>query len=134
MGRFPRVSAEISDGTSNTYMIGEDVPELNVHNGWAYCNGANGTCAIPPNTGVTIPSSGGLGPADRGNWPERYSLRSRHPSGVMASYCDGSVRFIPNNIALATWQTLSTMNDGVTEIHRPRTTVTLNERWNPSNR
>jgi hypothetical protein len=24
------------------------------------------------------------------------------------------VRFIPNNIALATWQTLSTMNDGVT--------------------
>ena len=26
--------------------------------------------------------------------------------------CDGSVRFVPNNIALATWQTLSTMNDG----------------------
>jgi hypothetical protein len=33
---------------------------------------------------------------------------------VMASYCDGSVRFVPNNIALNTWQTLSTMNDGGT--------------------
>ena len=41
------------------------------------------------------------------------TARSRHPSGVMASYCDGSVHFIPNNIALATWQNLSTMNDGV---------------------
>jgi prepilin-type processing-associated H-X9-DG protein len=40
------------------------------------------------------------------------AARSRHPSGVIASYCDGSVRFVPNNVNLGVWQTISTMNDG----------------------
>src|SRR5207237_8921353 len=29
----------ITDGTSNTFMIGEDLPELNAHNAWCYSNG-----------------------------------------------------------------------------------------------
>jgi hypothetical protein len=32
----------------------------------------------------------------------------------MASYCDGSIRFVPNNVALTVWQNVSTMNDGLT--------------------
>ena len=31
----------------------------------------------------------------------------------MASWCDGSIRFVPNNVNLTTWQTISTMNDGI---------------------
>jgi prepilin-type N-terminal cleavage/methylation domain-containing protein/prepilin-type processing-associated H-X9-DG protein len=42
----------------------------------------------------------------------KVSARSKHPGGVNASLCDGSVRFIPNRVALATWQALSTMNGG----------------------
>jgi prepilin-type N-terminal cleavage/methylation domain-containing protein/prepilin-type processing-associated H-X9-DG protein len=38
--------------------------------------------------------------------------RSRHPSGVNASMCDGSVRFIKDSIALSVWQALSTMAMG----------------------
>jgi prepilin-type N-terminal cleavage/methylation domain-containing protein len=38
--------------------------------------------------------------------------RSRHPSGVVASLCDGSVRFITNNIDLTTWTALSSMGAG----------------------
>lgn len=36
--------------------------------------------------------------------------RSRHPTGVNAGLCDGSVHFVNQNIALTTWKQLSTMN------------------------
>jgi prepilin-type N-terminal cleavage/methylation domain-containing protein/prepilin-type processing-associated H-X9-DG protein len=105
---------EITDGTSNTFMIGEDVPELNAHNAWCYSNGANSTCAIPPNTGVTIPSGSppSLGPADWWNWQERYSFRSRHPGGLQFAYADGSVHFISDSIALQTYHALATIKGG----------------------
>jgi prepilin-type N-terminal cleavage/methylation domain-containing protein len=75
---------DITDGTSNTFMIGEDVPQLNAFNAWCYSNSSCGTCAIPPNTGVTIPTGSppSLGPADFGDWPERYSFRTRHTGGL----------------------------------------------------
>src|SRR5262245_39168637 len=99
--------AEISDGTSNTYMIGEDIPMLINWNAWAYPNGANGTCAIPPNVGVTV-GDPDLGIAGVGRWPTRYSFRSRHPNGVQFALADGSVRFVANNIALLVYRGLAT--------------------------
>jgi prepilin-type processing-associated H-X9-DG protein len=92
-------------------MIGEDVPEINAHNAWCYSNGSNGTCAIPPNTGITIPTGSppSLGPADFQNWPERYSFRSRHPGGLQFAYADGSVHFISDSIPLQTYRALATI-------------------------
>ncbi|MBW8883221.1 MAG: DUF1559 domain-containing protein, partial [Planctomycetia bacterium] len=43
-----------------------------------------------------------------------FAARSRHPNGVQASMCDGSVSFVANNIALNVWQAMSTMNGGET--------------------
>jgi prepilin-type N-terminal cleavage/methylation domain-containing protein/prepilin-type processing-associated H-X9-DG protein len=105
---------EITDGTSTTFMIGEDVPELNAHNAWSYSNGASGTCAIPPNTGVTIPTGvpPSLGPKDFQDWQERYSFRSRHPGGLQFAYADGSVHFISDAIALRTYRALATIKGG----------------------
>jgi prepilin-type processing-associated H-X9-DG protein len=40
------------------------------------------------------------------------AVRSRHPNGVNVSLCDGSVRYVSNNINLATWQALGSMNGG----------------------
>jgi hypothetical protein len=34
--------------------------------------------------------------------------RSHHPGGVNASNCDGSVRFISNDVSLAIWRAMST--------------------------
>lgn len=45
----------------------------------------------------------------------QYSAaRSRHGGGVNVSLCDGSVRFVSDQIPLATWQALGTMNGGET--------------------
>ena len=40
------------------------------------------------------------------------AARSSHPGGVNAALCDGSVRFIKDSTALATWQALATRNGG----------------------
>jgi prepilin-type processing-associated H-X9-DG protein len=108
--RYGRLGfADVLDGTSNTFMIGEDVPEYILWNAWAYSNGANGTCAIPPNTGITIPP---LGTSGYGDWPNRYSFRSRHPGGVMFAFADGSARFIRETIPLQTYRQLATIRGG----------------------
>lgn len=38
------------------------------------------------------------------------AARSRHPGGVNAAFCDGSVRFTGNDIALNPWQAMGSMN------------------------
>jgi prepilin-type processing-associated H-X9-DG protein len=103
--------AEITDGTSNTFMIGEDVPEMIRWNEWAHPNGSNGTCAIPPQTAVLI-GDPNLGPQAFGNWPTRYSFRSRHPSGLQFALADGSVRWINNNIPLLIYRQMATRAGG----------------------
>ena len=52
-----------------------------------------------------------MGPAVAGN-PQYYTARSRHIGGVNVALCDGSCRFVPNAISLASWQAVSTMNAG----------------------
>jgi len=40
------------------------------------------------------------------------AARSRHAGGVVVSMCDGSVKFINDQIDIGTWQALSTMAEG----------------------
>ncbi len=101
---------DITDGTSNTFMIGEDVPEYIAWNAWAYANGACGTCAIPPNTGITIPPLGAA--AGYGDWPRRYSFRSRHTGGLQFALADGSVHFVSESIPLQLYRALATIQGG----------------------
>jgi prepilin-type N-terminal cleavage/methylation domain-containing protein/prepilin-type processing-associated H-X9-DG protein len=102
--------SDIRDGTSNTFMIGEDLPEMMQWNAWSYANGANGTCAIPPNVGVSI----NVATHTFGNWPNGYSFRSRHPGGVQFALADGSVRFVADSVPLATYRAMATIAGGET--------------------
>ena len=46
----PYTFASILDGSSNTFMIGEDLPSRSEWTGgWIYANNASGTCAITLN-------------------------------------------------------------------------------------
>lgn len=108
LGKMP--FAMIRDGTSNTYMIGEDLPDYIAWNAWAYPNGSIGTCAIPPNTGVSIPPLGAA--AGFTSWPTRYSFRSMHPTGLQFAMADGSVRFVRDSIPLGTYRAYATIAGG----------------------
>ena len=44
--------------------------------------------------------------------PIMMAARSRHAGGVGAAMCDGSVRFISNNVAISIWNALGTASGG----------------------
>jgi prepilin-type N-terminal cleavage/methylation domain-containing protein/prepilin-type processing-associated H-X9-DG protein len=51
-----------------------------------------------------------VGPAD---WREcNYTFGGPHPGGVQVALCDGSARFVSENINLTVWRNLGTMADG----------------------
>ncbi len=117
--------AEITDGTSNTYMHLEQASTFAEigrtpgqtfrgmpTNPFVWVNHQSQGLAIatqqasrpyPPNPAPVLMQAWGL--VGRTVW-------GYHPSGVMVSMCDGSVSFTPNNIAQATWQATFTRNGG----------------------
>jgi prepilin-type N-terminal cleavage/methylation domain-containing protein len=101
---------DIRDGTSNTFMVGESIPDLTVHCSWPYSNNAVATCAIPPNTAV-LPQyqGGGFGVWD---WPNVYSFRSWHDGGLQFAMADASVHFVADAIDLPTYRALATIKGG----------------------
>lgn len=103
----PRRLAQVTDGTSNTFLAGEDLPELNTHCSWPYANHTQGTCAIWPN--AKRPDGK---PFDKTDWPNVYSFHSKHPSGLQFAFIDGSISFIPNTIEIAVYRSLATIQSG----------------------
>lgn len=97
----------ITDGSSNTFMLGEDIPALNAWCSWPYANNAYGTCAIPPND--NNPGGGNFPPGD---WPNTWSFRSRHPGGLNFAYADSSVHFISNSIDISVYRAMATIAGG----------------------
>jgi len=132
--------AQITDGTSNTLCWSEvlqspwiQTPAMafvdrrgRIWNDDTYCY--EFSTRIPPNSPKgdygfcdpatenpkwpCDPASNGLSMATA--FSTYIGARSRHPSGVNASFCDGSTRFVSNNINLATWVALSSMGAGET--------------------
>ena len=107
--RRPKRITQITDGTSSTFMVGEDIPAINAHCAWFYANGSLGTCAIPPNV-MARPNGTLYDPYY--DWPYIYSFRSRHPGGLNFAFVDGSVHFIRDTIPLTTYRALATINGG----------------------
>jgi prepilin-type N-terminal cleavage/methylation domain-containing protein/prepilin-type processing-associated H-X9-DG protein len=99
---------DVLDGTSNTFMVGEDIPEKNTHCSWPYANNSVGTCAIPPNNNKQANGQDFVAT----DWPNVYSFRSRHPGGLQFARADGSVRFVRTTIALPIYRALATRKGG----------------------
>lgn len=117
--------AEITDGTSNTLAMSETIKghdgDLRGFGWWG--GGAHFETFRTPNSSQadSLEAASYCKAATKLNPPcvgrssgneESIAARSRHPNGVQAVMCDGSVRFFTNNIALDTWRWLGTAGGG----------------------
>lgn len=118
--------AEITDGTSNTLAVSETVQgkggDLRGFGWWG--GGAHFETLLTPNSPLPDRTEQSCTPLVRLNPPcvnrspgianqeETIAARSRHPTGVSAVLCDGSVRFFTNNINLDVWRAAGTAAGG----------------------
>ena len=104
-----RTLTDILDGTSNTFMIGERIPDLDIHSGFfGYSNHATATCSIPLNWRMEGMNPG---PAPT-QWWNVYSFRSRHIGGANFAMADSSIRFVRSSVDLAAYRAAATMRNG----------------------
>ena len=98
--------ASITDGTSGTLMVGEDVPTENLHSAAFYSNGDYASCHGPINF---FPK-----PKQVGTWQNVMTFRSMHPGGAQFCLADGAVRFVSQGIDQILYRQLSTKAGGET--------------------
>jgi len=107
--RRPVKISKITDGTSKTLMIGEDVAEFNIrHSAAFFSNGSVCSCNAPLNYGMNQnPEVFAVQ-----LWFDAQSFRSRHPGGVQFCLADGSVRFVSETIDNVFYRTSCTRDGG----------------------
>jgi len=110
----------ITDGTSNTILVGEVLPEETADVNFWMLNGGTAGTTVPINlkTG-RYPCLAGPQPRPFGSsdWGCRYSyaskgFKSKHPGGANMAFSDGSVKFLKATINLATYCALGSKNGG----------------------
>jgi len=99
--------AEIRDGLSNTFCVGEVIPEWCLWQDWGHQSFA--TTGQPINHRNHDFASGTLAPTDHFNC---ISFRSFHPGGAQFLLCDGSVHFVSDTIDYATYRALASRSGG----------------------
>ncbi len=104
-GNAPTKIRDLTDGTSNTFIVGEAMPGWSQWNWWYNPNACTATCAIPLNRVLKVPKS-------IGDWPNNYGFASRHTGGGNFALGDGSVRFISENIDTAAYRAFATISSG----------------------
>jgi len=111
---------DITDGASNTMMVGERHYQLPTNASTTYTQWAGTTHGTQSGSSYygSMEIAGGTGyplnEPQSTNWMFRHWFNSMHPGGAMFSFADGSVHFISDTIDMTTYQNLSNRHDGQT--------------------
>jgi prepilin-type processing-associated H-X9-DG protein len=110
--------AGVTDGTSNTLLVGESLPSEDANNEFYTATAASLGITIPLNwsTKRTVCSDGQpfFQTSDfgcRGSYAA-HGFKSRHPGGVNFLFADGSVHFLKNTINRVVIAALGSRNGG----------------------
>lgn len=98
----PVTTASFIDGTSNTTIIGEVVPEYDDFKYWSMSNGTFASTHAPLNYFPPEPFDPWWG------WRNQVGFRSRHPGGAQFAWGDGHVSLLNESIDRAIYRGLST--------------------------
>jgi prepilin-type N-terminal cleavage/methylation domain-containing protein/prepilin-type processing-associated H-X9-DG protein len=109
---------DVTDGTSNTIMMGEIRPTCQTFSvwGWAWPESLWYATTAPINLN-TCPGTANYGSTpchnnNGNNWNAAYGFKSLHTGGAQFLLCDGSVRFISENLDRLTYARLGDRHDG----------------------
>lgn len=103
-GLWKRKMNHITDGTSKTMLVGEDVTAHNWHAMWSFSNGDSGSTYAPLNFKPVIP--------EPETWWDMRGFRSEHPGGAHFCHADGSVRFLGEDVHQQIYRGMSTIDGG----------------------
>ena len=112
---------EIPDGTTNTFLVGENWngagPEAGISTlggqsvtyavSWASTARITSTANIPVNQSAAADA---INATSSSGWNRTFS--SKHPNGANFARCDGSVRFVSNSVDLNGYRQMGTRADG----------------------
>ena len=101
---------QITDGSSNTFMVGETLPEDNTFNSLFAINFPLSSTSIPINNFRNNTRGDDFGP--QSGWWEISGFKSQHATGVNMGMADGSVSFVSETIDYLIFNALGTRNGG----------------------
>jgi prepilin-type processing-associated H-X9-DG protein len=112
----------VTDGTSNTIIVGEVLPSRVADSNFWHMNGSSAGTTVPLNhNSDTVP---GNSPACKDLWQAASAplgcrfgaaakgFASMHPGGANFSFADGSVKFLKASLNIATYCALGSRNGG----------------------
>lgn len=102
----PVLLKTVTDGTSNTFALGEGVAELDPHSAAYFSDGDWASCSQQLNWVPQDTSDAWL----QANWFEVRGFRSRHPGGANFAMVDASVQFVNEGIEHKLYRALATRN------------------------
>jgi prepilin-type processing-associated H-X9-DG protein len=102
----------ITDGQSNTFMVGENVVSQDYHSAAFFCDGDFATAGVPLNTfieGLDVQQM-----KNPPNWIPGRGFKSLHPGGAQFAMGDGSTRYVSEGVDGVAYRAAATRAGGET--------------------